>query len=77
MGSDTEPPCNEDVHWVLMKDRLLIDELDFNELQKAVTGGGQNNARKVMPFGDRKVYSHDECSHFIYPEIPTAEIPDA
>ena len=32
MGSDTQPPCNEDVTWYILKDRLYIPSLHLNRL---------------------------------------------
>lgn len=79
MGSDTEPPCNEDMMWIIMKDRLLINRGALEELERKVTGGdkGSPNNRKIMPYEDREVLSHDECTRFIYPSEEIATIPDA
>jgi len=75
-GSDSQPPCNEDVFWIIMKDRLLINRGALEELEKKVTDGINNN-RRVMPSEDREVFSHDECNRFIYPDTPIGPPPDA
>lgn len=69
-GSDTEPPCNEDVQWIVMKDRLLLSSVVFNRLKEKVIGkdNPKPNARNLMPPEDREILSHDECKKFKYPE---------
>jgi len=58
MGSDTEPPCNEDVQWFVMKDALIVSSTVFNRLKDAVLGGGDANARDTLPLMDREVIYH-------------------
>lgn len=58
MGSDTKPPCNEDVQWVILKDPYLIATAELDELKKKVIGTDQNT-RNQMPLEGREVLSFD------------------
>jgi len=65
MGSDTQPPCNEDVTWFILKDRLYIPSLHLRRLEEKVVGRyGSSNNRRLMPNADRKVLSVDLCPKY-------------
>lgn len=53
MGSDTVPPCNEDVLWYVMKDPIIVSDQTLEALKKKTIGEGQRNNRDVMPLGKR------------------------
>jgi len=43
----------------------------LSALRKKTIGSGKKNNRDIMPFGKRRVYSHDECKKFpVIPIIP-------
>lgn len=51
-GSLTTPPCSEDVHWIVLEERVTLsaEQLD------ALTGAGHDhNARPTAPLGAREV----------------------
>jgi len=54
-----------------MKDTLLVSDQTLSALRKKTIGSGKRNNRDIMPFGKRRVYSHDECKKFpVIPIIP-------
>jgi len=58
MGSDTEPPCNEDVHWFVFKDPYIVTKLHLTSIQNLVVSSGTTNNRKTFEMGDREVVYH-------------------
>ena len=80
MGSDTEPPCNEEVQWFVMRDRFVVQQLTLDSLKKVVLNSNQINSRKTFPQLDREVIYHSQCKIFksttIEADLPPV-IPDA
>ena len=50
-GSLTTPPCTEGVHWIVMKEKILIAQAQIDQFV-ALVG---HNARAIQPIHDRKV----------------------
>ena len=73
-GSDTVPPCDENVMWYILKDPIIVSSLSLRLLRHRTIGELQSNARNITYGGDRQVYSHDECKHF--DDDPIIEPPD-
>lgn len=65
MGSDTEPPCNEDVQWFVMRDPFIVVKSTIDStLKNVVVNSNQINQRKTFPQLDREVIYHSECKIF-------------
>lgn len=73
MGSDTQPPCTEDVQWFIMRDPLIVSSVMLNTLKDKAIGTGADNRRDAFPMQDREVVYHEQCKKF---EIPPQEIPE-
>ncbi len=71
MGSDTEPPCIEDVQWFVMKDPLIVSEMTFNAVKDNALGLTGPNKREAFPVMDREVIYHQQCKKF---EIPVLDV---
>lgn len=60
MGSDTEPPCTEDVEWFIMSNPLIISSTVLNRIMLATLGNIENkNNRVTFPLMDREVIYHE------------------
>lgn len=75
-GSQTVPPCEENVHWLIMQETIGVSEgqlLAFRSLFQD-SHGLINNYRPIQPLGDRKI--HRSCLSELEPSttlaIPTA-----
>lgn len=73
MGSDTQPPCTEDVQWFIMRDPLIVSSLTLETVRDKAIGKGSKNARDAFPVMDREVVYHEQCKKF---EIPPQELPE-
>jgi carbonic anhydrase len=52
-GSETFPPCRENVTWYLMKDTIEVGELQMEKMYQ-LQG---NNSRPVQPYEGRRIYT--------------------
>lgn len=77
MGSDTEPPCTEDVQWFVMRDPLIVSELALDTVKSAVLGRTTENARDAFPVMEREVVYHEQCKKFEIPQVDIQQIPKA
>ncbi|WP_460756429.1 carbonic anhydrase [Myceligenerans cantabricum] len=50
-GSLTTPPCSEDVHWIVLEDRVTLAP----EQLAVLTGAEDHNTRPTQPLTDREV----------------------
>jgi len=50
-GSLTQPPCSENVHWLVMKDKLAIAEVQASRIAESASV----SARAVQPLNERVV----------------------
>lgn len=73
MGSDTKPPCMEDVQWILFKDPFAVNTLTMNMMKKRALVATNQNTRREMPIAGRDVLAHDECPRFKF-EIPPVKV---
>lgn len=77
MGSDTEPPCNEDVQWFVFRDPLIVSELILSKMKTSVLGKEDTNARSSFPIMDRQVIFHEQCKRFEIPVVEDVVVPNA
>lgn len=54
-GSLTTPPCSEDVHWIVLQERITVS----TEQLETLSHGAHGNARPVQPRGDREITGSD------------------
>lgn len=77
MGSDTKPPCKEDVQWIILKDPYMISSSQKKVIMDKTRVANNDNARKQMPLEDREILSFDECPPFNIPKPVTIPNIDA
>ena len=65
-GSETIPPCTEDVMWFIVREALPIRPQNLQKI-RANLNGGQPNNRPVQPRQDPDVYiiSDEDCDELI------------
>lgn len=72
-GSDTQPPCQEGLEWVIMKQPVRVSSLVLSALQQKVLGPHSSNSRSMQANTHIKqmvMHEERECA-----PLPTEEPP--
>ncbi|CAD2219022.1 carbonic anhydrase-like protein [Angomonas deanei] len=81
-GSQTMPPCEENVRWVVFTTPVIIATQGLNKLKEALTESMTSdfhrfgNARPPQPLGDRKIYRFVDTLSTSAPDPKTGELED-
>ncbi len=60
-GSDSQPPCQEGLEWVIMKQPVKVSSLVLSALQQKVLGPHSTNSRSIQASTNiKQIILHEE-----------------